>query len=155
SPGDWDRQLLIVAPMGVTTTVANVDPLDGGDEFILHERGFTKPPRLLAGSIVSADTARGEDRALTCRPELLKKEPGFFNTAGMVTEQFFASSADRTQIPYFVTRRAGATGPTILRAYGGYGTSLLPEYDSAMGISWLELGGVSVVANIRGGGEYG
>lgn len=92
-------------------------------------------------------------------PEVLKRMPAFFDATGLVTEQHFATSPDGTRVPYFVVRRAdlpldGST-PTLLYGYGGFEISLTPGYSGTVGKGWLERGGVYVVANIRGGGEYG
>jgi len=77
----------------------------------------------------------------------------------MVSEQFFATSTDGTQVPYFVVRNKNipmdGTNPTLLYGYGGFEISLNPSYSATRGKLWLENGGVYVLANIRGGGEYG
>ena len=77
----------------------------------------------------------------------------------MVSEQFFISSKDGTQVPYFVVRAKSTTmdskNPTLLYGYGGFEISLNPSYSAVRGKLWLERGGVYVLANIRGGGEYG
>ncbi len=70
-----------------------------------------------------------------------------------------ATSPDGTKVPYFIVHAAdmkydGAT-PTILHAYGGFATSSTPRYDGLLGTLWLQRGGAYVLANIRGGGEYG
>lgn len=79
--------------------------------------------------------------------------------AGLTTEQFFATSEDGTQVPYFLVRRAALpldnSTPTLLYGYGGFEISLTPEYIASVGVGWLERGGAYVQANIRGGGEYG
>ncbi len=82
-----------------------------------------------------------------------------FDSAGLVTEQFEATSKDGTKIPYFVTHRKdvkldGST-PTILTAYGGFQVSITPNYAAVYGKLWMERGGAFAVANIRGGGEFG
>lgn len=88
--------------------------------------------------------------------ETLKREPVFFDPDGLVVRQFLATSADGTRVPYFVVGKAGATGgPTLLTGYGGYEISLTPHYSGVIGRGWLARGGTYVVANIRGGGEYG
>ena len=73
----------------------------------------------------------------------------------VVDRQFFTSK-DGTEVPMFIVRRADVTGPapTMLYAYGGYGISMVPAF-SPSAIAWVEQGGAYVVANIRGGGEYG
>jgi prolyl oligopeptidase len=85
--------------------------------------------------------------------------PAMFDASGMVVEQFEATSADGTRVPYFVVRCQGAqmdgSNPTLLYAYGGFEWSETPAYSATIGSAWLERGGVYVLANIRGGGEFG
>ena len=90
-------------------------------------------------------------------PKPIKALPARFDASGMVTEQFEATSKDGTKIPYFVTRPMAQTGPapTILYGYGGFEVSLTPGYSANAGRLWVGKGGVYVVANIRGGGEFG
>jgi prolyl oligopeptidase len=89
----------------------------------------------------------------------VRRLPAMFDAAGMVVEQFEATSRDGTRIPYFVVRRQGAAmdgnNPTLLYAYGGFESSETPTYSATVGSAWLERGGVYVLANIRGGGEFG
>jgi prolyl oligopeptidase len=91
--------------------------------------------------------------------QLLKSRPAFFDSAGMKVEQRFASSKDGTKVPYFVVWPRGAkadgANPTLLYGYGGFEVSMQPWYSAAFGSAWYGRGGVLVVANIRGGGEYG
>lgn len=88
-----------------------------------------------------------------------KSLPDWFDASNMVSEQFFATSKDGTQVPYFVVRakntQMDGTNPTLLYGYGGFEISLNPSYSATRGKLWLENGGVYVLANIRGGGEYG
>ena len=92
-------------------------------------------------------------------PETLKTMPAFFDAKGKVIEQHFATSKDGTRVPYFVVHdramKLDGSNPTLLYGYGGFEISLTPSYSGGMGRAWLEKGGVYVVANIRGGGEYG
>jgi len=90
-------------------------------------------------------------------PRPIKSLPARFDAAGLVTEQFHATSADGTKIPYFVTRPKALAGPapTLLYGYGGFEVSLTPGYSANFGRLWLSKGGIYVVANIRGGGEFG
>ena len=90
-------------------------------------------------------------------PAPIKSLPARFDATGLATEQFFATSKDGTRVPYFVTRARSLTGPapTVLYGYGGFEISLTPSYSANFGMLWLTRGGVYVVANIRGGGEYG
>ena len=89
----------------------------------------------------------------------VKSLPARFDASGDVVEQFEATSQDGTHVPYFVIRpaslRADGSAPTLLYGYGGFQVSLTPSYLGAAGRLWLEKGGVYVVANIRGGGEFG
>ncbi|MFB8005289.1 prolyl oligopeptidase family protein [Nocardia sp. NPDC056000] len=144
-PDGWTREVLADAPPMATTSVMNLDPLEGGDEFMLSTSGFTSPTTLLASSVGGGT-------------EVLKKEPEFFDAAGVHTEQFFARSDDGTMIPYFVLRhrdRLDTPGPTVMSGYGGFEVSRTPAYSGAAGMGWLERGGTWVMTNIRGGGEYG
>ncbi|HEX3699792.1 MAG TPA: prolyl oligopeptidase family serine peptidase [Phenylobacterium sp.] len=92
-------------------------------------------------------------------PEKLKSLPARFDASKDVVEQFWATSKDGTKVPYFVVRPKGlkfdGTAPTLLYAYGGFQVSQTPAYSPTVGKLWLEKGGVYVVANIRGGGEFG
>jgi prolyl oligopeptidase len=91
--------------------------------------------------------------------ELLKSRPRYFASEGMRVEQQFAISKDGTRVPYFVVWPQGAkadgNNPTLLYGYGGFEVPLEPWYSGAMGMAWYGKGGVLVVANIRGGGEFG
>ncbi len=99
-----------------------------------------------------ADAAGGE-------PAVLKTSPARFDASRHTVEQFWATSKDGTKVPYFVVRPKGlkldGTAPTLLYAYGGFLVSQTPAYAATVGKLWLERGGVYVVANIRGGGEFG
>ncbi len=90
-------------------------------------------------------------------PKAIKSLPARFDASGLVTEQFQATSKDGTKIPYFVTRPKNLNGPapTVLYGYGGFEISLTPGYSANFGRLWLTHGGIYVVANIRGGGEFG
>jgi len=93
------------------------------------------------------------------KPEKVKTEPAFFDATGMTTNQYEAASKDGTQIPYFVVRpkdaKDNSLNPTLLTAYGGFEVPQLPVYSGVRGSAWLARGGVLVLANIRGGGEFG
>jgi prolyl oligopeptidase len=90
-------------------------------------------------------------------PALLKRAPRTFSAAGLVVTQHEAISIDGERIPYVQTGPDAETGdaPVYMSAYGGFGYSERPYYNSAIGKLWLERGGTSVQANIRGGGEFG
>jgi prolyl oligopeptidase len=89
----------------------------------------------------------------------LRQLPARFDASPYVTEQLWATSKDGTPIPYSVIRRKDikydGTNPTVLYAYGGFLVSMTPAYSGTIGKLWLDKGGVYVVANIRGGGEFG
>lgn len=147
SPGEngWQRQPLADTPPMSSTTAMNLDPLEGGDDFMLTTSGFTTPTTLLATSVGGTTTQ-------------LKQEPHFFDADGIETEQFFARSDDGTMVPYFLLRHrdhAGTPVPTVLSGYGGFEVARTPAYSGGAGMGWLSRGGALVTANIRGGGEYG
>ena len=91
--------------------------------------------------------------------EQVKASPARFDASTHVVEQFEVASSDGVKIPYFVVRPKGVnydgTAPTLLYAYGGFQVPMTPGYSGTMGKLWLERGGTYVVANIRGGGEFG
>jgi prolyl oligopeptidase len=91
--------------------------------------------------------------------EKMKSLPAFFDAKGLKTSQYEATSRDGTKIPYFVVMRESAkldgSNPTILYGYGGFEQAMLPNYSGTIGAAWLEQGGVWVLANLRGGGEFG
>jgi prolyl oligopeptidase len=93
------------------------------------------------------------------KPEPLKSAPARFDARGLAITQHHAEADDGTRIPYFEVARADlkrdGTAPTLLTGYGGFQVSVLPYYAAIMGKLWLERGGVEVIANIRGGGEFG
>jgi prolyl oligopeptidase len=88
-----------------------------------------------------------------------KSLPSWFDASTMVSEQKFATSSDGTKVPYFIVRQKDipldGSNPTLLYGYGGFQVSLNPSYSATRGKLWVERGGVYVLANIRGGGEYG
>ena len=116
-------------------------------EVFVSTQGFLVPPTL---SLADANAA-----TLTT----LKSAPAKFDASRDVTEQYEATSADGTKIPYFITHprdmKLDGSNPTIMLGYGGFQISLNPAYKPEMGKLWLERGGVFVQANIRGGGEFG
>ncbi|HEX6134639.1 MAG TPA: prolyl oligopeptidase family serine peptidase, partial [Longimicrobiales bacterium] len=89
----------------------------------------------------------------------VRSMPAMFDAAGLVIEQLEARSRDGTRVPYFLVRdedlRPNGDNPTLLYGYGGFEISMTPGYNAVTGAAWLERGGVYVVANIRGGGEFG
>jgi len=93
------------------------------------------------------------------QPVVVKESPSWFDPAGMTVDQYEVASADGVMIPYFVVKPAGfkadGSNPTLLYGYGGFENSMLPSYLGSTGPSWVSRGGVYVLANIRGGGEFG
>lgn len=108
-------------------------------------------------SFLQPDTLYAVERGI--EPQAVQSLPARFEAEGLVTEQKFAASKDGTQVPYFVIRRAdtemNGDTPTMLYGYGGFEISLTPTYLQGFGKLWIENGGAYVIANIRGGGEYG
>jgi prolyl oligopeptidase len=88
-----------------------------------------------------------------------KKLKAGFDTSNMQIEQFTVASKDGTQIPYFMVHKKdmkfNGDNPAMIEAYGGFNVSFQPNYNATMGAGWLDQGGVYVLANIRGGGEFG
>ncbi|MCV7043640.1 S9 family peptidase [Mycobacterium frederiksbergense] len=140
TPGEWTAGELAGVPPNTNTVIAAAD--SHGDEIFLDSSGFVTPSQLLHGTADGPVTR-------------IKQAPGFFDAAGIEVAQHFATSADGTRIPYFVVGRPGAVGPTLLGGYGGFEVSRTPGYDGVLGRLWLARGGTYVLANIRGGGEYG
>ncbi|OZE91472.1 S9 family peptidase [Rhodococcus sp. 15-2388-1-1a] len=140
---EWDAGTIDGLSDLTSTEIVGTDAEENGDEFFLSSSGYLTPATLLVG------TVGGE-------LEVLKQAPAFFDADGLTVQQFFARSDDGTDIPYFVVRRSDSgPGPTLLYGYGGFEISMTPGYSGATGRAWLERGGTYVVANIRGGGEYG
>jgi prolyl oligopeptidase len=140
----WTRQALPVPP---NVTVGIVDTSDTSENFFLEITGFLTPSSLFDG-----DAATGK---LTLAHSL----PAQFDASKDVVEQLDATSKDGTKVPYFVVRakdmKFDGSNPTLLTAYGGFQVSETPSYSAYTGKLWLEHGGVFVLANIRGGGEFG
>jgi prolyl oligopeptidase len=90
-------------------------------------------------------------------PAVLKRSPAAFSAEGLVVTRHEAVSVDGERIPYVQTGPAGETGdaPVHMTGYGGFGLAMRPSYNNSIGKLWLERGGTSVTANIRGGGEFG
>jgi prolyl oligopeptidase len=143
--GEWKGTALEVPQFG-TANASGIDPNES-DDYFLTVANFLTPSGLYLGN-----PARPER-------EKLKGLPAFFETDGLEIQQFEATSRDGTRVPYFQVSRKGLTldgkNPTLLYGYGGFEISLRPDYNAGVGAAWLERGGVYVVANIRGGGEFG
>jgi prolyl oligopeptidase len=120
---------------------------DKTNDFFLTVTGFLTPPSLYLGDATPGTV------------KMVKSEPPRFDASKDVVEQMEATSADGTRIPYFVVHPKGmkldGSNPTLLNAYGGFEISETPTYSANIGKLWLEHGGIFVLANIRGGGEFG
>ncbi len=142
----WSKKPLAGLPDIGTLGVRAVDA-DESDDYFVQASDFLTPDRLLLGTV-------GKGPA-----ETLKRLPSQFHSAGLVVTQHEATSKDGTRIPYFQVARqdlaADGRNPTLLYGYGGFEVSMLPRYSATVGAGWLEPGGVYVLANIRGGGEFG
>jgi prolyl oligopeptidase len=139
--GTW-RDAVLDLPRGGSTHVVSTNAW--GPEALFRFESYTTPTTLYA------DAGEGH-------PTAIKSLPARFDATNLITEQFFATSADGTRVPYFVTRAKSGTAPapTVLYGYGGFEISETPAYSANFGMLWLSRGGAFVVANIRGGGEYG
>ncbi len=142
TPGTWAREPIPGLTANTNTVIVAAD--SDGDEIFLDSSGFLTPSRLLHGTAGGALTE-------------IKRAPSFFDDADLEVAQHFATSDDGTAIPYFVVGHSHtkAPGPTLLGGYGGFEVSRTPGYDGVLGRLWLSRGGTYVLANIRGGGEYG
>jgi prolyl oligopeptidase len=144
--GPLKREELPGLPKFSTVSVSAVDA-DESDDYFLTVAGYLTPTSLYLGTI-------GKGPA-----EKLKSTPSFFKSEGLTVSQHEAVSKDGTRIPYFQVARKDVAldgkNPTLLYGYGGFEVSMVPGYQAGTGVAWLEKGGVYVVANIRGGGEFG
>jgi prolyl oligopeptidase len=149
--GGWARVPMGGLPDLGTVSVSAIDAEHGDDVFVTVTDYIT--PTTLSFAHL-ADAVKG-DAALTP----VKQLPAFFDAKGLVVSQHEAVSKDGTHIPYFQVSRQDlvldGSHPTLLYGYGGFEVSLQPGYSGGVGSAWLEPGGVYVVANIRGGGEFG
>lgn len=147
--GDWQVEALDGVPDVWTLSASPVDA-DELDDVWLVGTDFVTPETLYVMSVSSPGG-----------PEVLRQAPHRFDATDIEIEQHFATSADGTRVPYFVVGSTSAlattdgSAPTLLSGYGGFEIPRLAAYSAVTGRSWLAAGGVSVVANIRGGGEYG
>jgi prolyl oligopeptidase len=144
--GTWTREALPGLPDLGTVSASAVDE-EESDEYFLTVTDYLTPTSLSLGTV-------GKGPA-----EKLKQLPAFFDAKGLVTTQHEATSKDGTRVPYFQVSRQqlvlDGKNPTLLYGYGGFEIPMVPGYSGGVGSAWLEKGGVYVVANIRGGGEFG
>jgi prolyl oligopeptidase len=128
-------------------TIGLVAASDDSDEAMFTATNYLTPTALYYYNAASG------------KLETLKTTPARFQAANHVVEQFEATSKDGTKIPYFMVRpknaRMDGSTPTLLYGYGGFQSPMVPNYSGTMGKLWLEQGNAYVVANLRGGGEFG
>ncbi len=141
--GTWDKHRVDTPQFG-SLSVVSAD--EQSDRYFFNYQDFLTPSSLF---YLSGDQGIKKVDSL----------PAFFDSNGLKAEQLEAVSKDGTRIPYFVVRpesvKADGTNPTLLYGYGGFEISLAPSYGAVQGAGWLSKGGVYVLANIRGGGEFG
>jgi prolyl oligopeptidase len=134
-------------PLPKNSSVGVVAAEDESDAFFASVASFLTPNTLWLGDAGARQATQ------------VKALPPRFDASTHVTEQFEATSKDGTKVPYFVVRpkamKLDGSNPTLLYAYGGFQVSMTPSYSGTVGKLWLEKGGVYVLANIRGGGEFG
>lgn len=140
----WTRKEL---PLPKDLTISLGSTAVHSNEAFLNASGFLTPSTLYL-----ADAATGVTQQV-------KQLSAQFDASQDVVEQREATSTDGTKIPYFIVHRKDikydGTTPTLMTAYGGFQVSNTPYYSGATGKLWLEKGGAYVLANIRGGGEFG
>jgi prolyl oligopeptidase len=142
--GKWVNEIVDAPKLG---TISIVTTTDANDNYFFNFQNFITPSTLYAANAANNTF------------EAYKSLPAFFDASNFEVKQFKAKSKDGTMVPYFMVAKKGlkydGTNPTLVYAYGGFEVPLTPSYSATTGVSWLEKGGVYVLANIRGGGEYG
>ncbi|UAL58216.1 prolyl oligopeptidase family serine peptidase [Edwardsiella tarda] len=143
--GCWQHHPLSSPGSICTISADGID--EESNDYFLTTSGFLQPTSLYIGNLDGGEAT------------LLKQEPQNFDVTAYQVSQHFARSRDGTRVPYFQIAandlKLNGSTPTQLYGYGGFAESLLPGYLNDEAPAWLERGGVYVVANIRGGGEYG
>jgi prolyl oligopeptidase len=118
----------------------------GDSETFYSFTSFTVPPTIFRYDLKSGASA------------VFRQPKVDFDPAAYETRQQFYTSRDGTRVPMFIVSKKGlkldGTNPTYLYGYGGFNISMTPSYSTA-NLAWMEMGGVYVMANLRGGGEYG
>lgn len=146
--GRWSQKDV---PVTANATMAIAGTVDDRDLAFVTAETMLMPPTLYAVSETGA-------------PQTIQSLPATFDAKGMTVEKRFATSKDGTKIPYFLVRKTGAAGPVpaLVHAYGGFRAAQTPGYLTGqpyragpLGLFWVEDGNAYVLANIRGGGEYG
>lgn len=147
--GGWQRTRLDLPD---EATIGIADTSLRGNRAFLSVTGFLQPSSLWLADVTV-------NTPVPSAPTMIKALPPKFDASHLTVEQFAARSSDGTRVPYFVVHprqmMLNGSNPTILYAYGGFQISETPTYSATLGKLWLEKGGVYVLANIRGGGEFG
>ncbi len=142
----WERTDMPGLPGNGTVSVSAVDA-DHSDAVFVNTSDFITPSTYSHRESPFAESVT------------LGQLPSFFDAEGMEVTQHFATSKDGTKVPYFQIGAKDAptdgSTPTLLYGYGGFEVSLTPGYKATAGAAWIARGGTYVIANIRGGGEYG
>ncbi|RIJ50696.1 S9 family peptidase [Maribellus luteus] len=142
--GTWQKEKIDAPELG-NISLGSAD--EDSDTYFFYFQNFLMPSTLYKG-----DAATGQ----FVKVKALKS---WFATEDYQVQQFEVASKDGTMIPYFVVShkeiKLNGKNPTLISAYGGFEVPRLPSYSAITGTSWLEKGGVFVLANIRGGGEFG
>ena len=139
--GKWQEAELPRLPSGALEMTDQ--PWDG-DVVYLAASDFTTPLTLFALDLNVMELT------------VMRRQPQQFVSDDLEVRQFWAVSSDGERIPYFhVGKNAAPDTPTLVYAYGGFGVPELPHYLGSIGKYWLEEGNAFVLANIRGGGEFG
>ena len=141
--GEWSRKPINAPAMG---NISITSTSEDNNFFYFTYTDFLTPTTLYEGEGVS-------------KPAESKALPAFFDGSPYKVEQKFTQSNDGTRVPYFIVSakevELNGKNPTLIYAYGGFEVSMRPSYSATIGMNWLDAGGVYVLANIRGGGEYG
>jgi len=144
SDGQWQERVVALDPNG---TIGVQNTSHQHKDFFVSYTSFLDPTTLY-------HVADG-----SLEPQQIKQLPHQFDAERFETRQYMATSADGTQVPYFVVIAKDAElngqNPTMMFGYGGFEISYTPNYSPVVGRNWLERGGVYVLTNIRGGGEFG
>ncbi|NVO01655.1 MAG: S9 family peptidase [Bacteroidetes bacterium] len=142
--GTWAKTKVNAPDFG-TISLGSTD--DFSDQYFFNFQNFLTPSSLYLGD-ADKNTIK-----------TIKSLPAYFDGSKYTVNQYKAKSNDGTMIPYFVVSSKNmeynSKNPTLLYAYGGFEVSSNPYYSGTIGNAWLENGGVYVLANIRGGGEFG
>lgn len=142
--GKWTNEKVTTPELG---TISLVTSDVFSDQYFFNFQNFLTPATLYV-----ADASKNTTKAI-------KSLPAYFDASKYEVKQFKAKSKDGTLVPYFIVASKSlkneGNNPTLISAYGGFESSRKPSYIASYGNAWLDKGGVFVLANIRGGGEYG